>query len=76
MGGFVGALVGMGIPEFEAKLYDVRVKDSGVLVAVHCESSEGISKASDALKAVGAEGIATCLEESLSGSCENSDRAA
>jgi hypothetical protein len=76
VGGFVGALVGMGIPEFEAKLYDVRVKDGGVLVAVHCERSEGISKASDALKAVGAEDLATCLEESLSGSCENSDRAA
>jgi hypothetical protein len=76
VGGFVGALVGMGIPEFEAKLYDVRVKDGGVLVAVHCESSEGISKARDALKAVGAEDIATCLEESLNGSCENRGRAA
>jgi hypothetical protein len=72
VGGFVGALVGMGIPEFEAKLYDVRVKDGGVLVAVHCESFEGISKAKDVLKAVGGEDIATCLEESLSGSCENS----
>jgi hypothetical protein len=76
VGGFVGALVGMGIPEFEAKLYDGRVKDGGVLVAVHCESSEGISKASDALKAVGAEDVATCLEESLNSSCENSDRVA
>jgi hypothetical protein len=76
VGGFVGALVGMGIPEFEAKLYDIRVKDGGVLVAVHCESSEGISKARDALKAAGAEDIATCLEESLSSSCENSGHAA
>jgi hypothetical protein len=74
--GFVGALVGMGIPEFEAKLYDLRVKDGGVLVAVHCESSEGISKARDVLKAAGAEDIATCLEESLSSSCENSGHAA
>jgi hypothetical protein len=76
VGGFVGALVGMGIPEFEAKLYDLRVKDGGVLVAVHCESSEGISKARDVLKAAGAEDIATCLEESLSSSCENSGHAA
>jgi hypothetical protein len=76
VGGFAGALVGMGIPEFEAKLYDLRVKDGGVLVAVHCESFEGISKARDVLKAVGAEDIATCLEESLNSSCENSDRAA
>jgi hypothetical protein len=70
VGGFVGALVGMGIPEFEAKLYDGRVKDGGVLVAVHCESSERISRAKDVLKAEGAEDIATCLEESLA-ACEN-----
>jgi hypothetical protein len=76
VGGFVGALVGMGIPEFEAKLYDVRVKDGGVLVAVHCENSEGISRAKDVLKEVGAEDIATCLEESPSSSCENSGRGA
>jgi hypothetical protein len=76
VGGFVGALVGMGIPEFEAKLYDGRVKDGGVLLAVHCESSEGISKARDVLKAVGGEDIATCLEETLSGSCEDGGRAA
>ena len=76
LAGFVGALLGMGIPEFEAKLYDLRVKDGGVLVAVHCESSEGISKARDVLKAAGAEDIATCLEESLSSSCEDSGRAA
>ena len=76
VGGFVGALLGMGIPEFEAKLYDLRVKDGGILVAVHCESSERISKARDVLKAVGAEDIATCLEESLSGSCEDSGQAA
>jgi hypothetical protein len=76
VGGFAGALVGMGIPEFEAKLYDVRVKDGGVLVAVHSESPEGISKARDVLKAVGAEDIATCLQESISRSCEDSGRAA
>jgi hypothetical protein len=71
VGGFAGALVGMGIPEFEAKLYDGRVKDGGVLVAVHCESSDGISRAKDVLKAEGAEDIATCMEESLSNCCEN-----
>src|ERR1700680_738267 len=76
VGGFIGALVGMGIPEFEAKVYGRRGKDGGVLVAVHCESTEGISKARDVLKAVGAEEIATCLEESLSSSCEDSGRAA
>ena len=54
VGGLVGALVGMGIPEFEAKIYDGRLKDGGVLLAVHCESIEGILKAREVLKAVGA----------------------
>src|SRR5499427_11157136 len=40
LGGVVGALVGMGIPEYEAKRYEGRVKDGGVLLSVHCGSSE------------------------------------
>jgi uncharacterized membrane protein len=31
-GGLIGALVGMGIPEYEAKRYEGRVKDGGILV--------------------------------------------
>jgi hypothetical protein len=76
VGGFVGTLVGMGIPELEAKLYDARVKDGGVLLAVHCKNFDGISKAKDVLRAVGAEDIATCLDESLSRSGEDSGCAA
>jgi hypothetical protein len=75
MGGLVGALVGMGIPEFEAKVYDGRLKDGGVLLAVHCENFEGILKAREVLKAVGAEDVAFS-EESISGSGEDRDHAA
>jgi hypothetical protein len=32
VGGFVGALVGMGVPEYEAKRFEGRVKDGGVLI--------------------------------------------
>ena len=32
-----GALVGMGIPEYEAKRYEGRVKDGGVLLSVHAD---------------------------------------
>ncbi len=71
MGGLVGALVGMGIPEFEAKVYDGRLKDGGVLLAVHCENFEGIMKAREVLKAVGAEDVASS-EESISSSGEDS----
>jgi len=40
VGGLVGALVGMGIPEYEAKRYEGRIKEGGVLLSVHCDTSE------------------------------------
>jgi hypothetical protein len=40
VGGLIGALVGMGIPEYEAKRYEGRVKDGGVLLSVHCDTSD------------------------------------
>jgi hypothetical protein len=45
VGGLVGALVGMGIPEYEAKRYEGRIKDGGVLLSVHCDTSEEITRA-------------------------------
>jgi len=64
VGGLVGALVGMGIPEYEAKRYEGRVKDGGVLLSVHCDTSEEISRAKNTLKETGAEDIASSGEES------------
>ena len=66
VGGLVGALVGMGIPEYEAKRYEGRVNDGGILVSVHCESSEEISRAKDVLKAAGGEDIASSGEKAVS----------
>ena len=62
VGGLVGALVGMGIPEYEAKRYEGRVKDGGVLLSVHCDTSEEIARAKDVLKRTGAEDIASSGE--------------
>jgi heat induced stress protein YflT len=66
VGGLVGALVGLGIPEYEAKRYEGRVKEGGVLLSVHCDTSDEISKAKDILKAAGAEDIASSGEKSVS----------
>jgi hypothetical protein len=66
VGGLVGGLVGAGIPEYEAKRYEGRVKDGGILVSVHCDSSEEVSRAKDVLKATGAEDIASSGEKSVS----------
>ena len=66
LGGLVGALVGMGIPEYEAKRYEGRVKDGGILVSVHCDSSEEVSRAKDILKAAGGDDVASAGEKAVS----------
>jgi len=66
LGGLVGALVGMGIPEYEAKRYEGRVKEGGVLLSVHCDSSEEVSRAKDVLKQTGAEDVSSAGEKRFS----------
>src|SRR6185369_3658796 len=66
VGGITGALVGMGMPEYEAKRYEGRVKDGGVLLSVHCDSSEEVSRAKDLLKETGAEDISSAGEKAVS----------
>jgi hypothetical protein len=73
VGGLVGALVGLGIPEYEAKRYEGRVKDGGILVSIHCDSSEEVSRAKDILKATGAEDISSAGEKSVSSHGGDSD---
>jgi hypothetical protein len=63
VGGIIGALVGMGIPEYEAKRYEGRIRQGGVLLSVHCDSSDWVGRAKDLLKTVGAQDIASAGEE-------------
>lgn len=62
VGGIIGALVGMGLPEYEAKRYEGRVKNGGILLSVHCDTSDQIKRAKDLLKDTGAEDIAAAGE--------------
>jgi hypothetical protein len=64
VGGLIGALVGMGIPEYEAKRYEGRLKNGGVLLSVHCATSDEIKRAKDILKSTGAEDVASSGESS------------
>lgn len=64
VGGMIGALVGMGIPEFEAKRYEGRIKEGGILLSVHCATSEAITRAKELLKETGAEDISSSGEGS------------
>ncbi len=63
IGGLIGALVGVGIPEYEAKRYEGRVRNGGVLLSVHCGTSEEVSLAEDILKDTGAEDISSTGEK-------------
>src|ERR1700677_3270540 len=64
VGGLIGALVGMGIPEYEAKRYEGRIKEGGVLLSVHCDTSDDIKRAKDLLKNTGAEDVSSSGEAS------------
>jgi hypothetical protein len=64
VGGLTGALVGMGIPEYEAKRYEGRVKDGGILLSVHCDSSDWTKKAKEILERTGADDVSSTGEAS------------
>src|SRR6478609_10278109 len=59
VGSLVGALIGMGIPEYEAKRYEGHVKNGGVLLSVHCDTSDEIRRAKEILKRTGAEDVSS-----------------
>jgi hypothetical protein len=74
VGGLVGALVGMGIPEYEAKRYEGRIKEGGVLLSVHCDTSEEITRAKDLLKRTAADDVASTGEEAVGAGSATRDR--
>jgi hypothetical protein len=61
-GGIAGALIGMGIPEYEAKRYEGRVKDGGILLSVHSDNSDWTKRAKEILKQTGAQDISSSAE--------------
>jgi len=61
-GGIAGSLIGLGIPEYEAKRYEGRVKSGGILLSVHCDSSEWEKRAKTQLERTGAEDISATGE--------------
>src|SRR5271170_4028965 len=64
VGGFTGALIGMGIPEFEAKRYEGRLKKGGILLSVHCDTSDEIKRAKQIIEATGGEDVSSTGEAS------------
>jgi hypothetical protein len=64
LGGIAGGLIGLGIPEIEAKRYEGKVKAGNILLSVHTESSEEITRAKDIFTKAGAQDICTTGEAS------------
>jgi len=63
-GGLTGALVGMGIPEYEAKQYDGKIRAGNVLISVHADDSDEVSRAKDIFEREGAKDISSTGEAS------------
>jgi hypothetical protein len=76
VGGITGALIGMGIPEFEAKRYEGRLQKGGILLSVHCDTSDEINRAREVLKATGAEDVSSTGESSVDAKETDRDAAA
>ncbi|HEX6564991.1 MAG TPA: YsnF/AvaK domain-containing protein [Chthoniobacterales bacterium] len=62
VGGLAGALVGLGIPEYEAKRYEGKVKEGGILISVHSENGDETNRAKSIFKEANAHDISTTGE--------------
>jgi len=64
-GGVIGALVGLGIPEFEAKRYDAKIREGNILISVHTEDGKQRDVAKDVFKRNNADDISSASEASV-----------
>ncbi len=64
-GGLTGALIGLGMPELEAKQYDKKIRGGNILLSVHTEDGDERKKAGDIFKRHNASDISTAGEESV-----------
>lgn len=71
VGGITGALVGMGIPDYEAERYEGRIRNGGILIAVHADNADWTSRARRILEQTGGQDVASGGE--LNGNYANTD---
>ncbi|HLK64750.1 MAG TPA: hypothetical protein VKU19_15000 [Bryobacteraceae bacterium] len=70
--GLIGALIGMTIPEYEARRYEGRIRQGGVLMSVHCDNHDWVKRAKDVMMHAGGQKIGTETEKS--GDFGNADK--
>jgi hypothetical protein len=66
VGGIAGTLIGMGIPEYEAKRYEGKIKQGGILLSVHSDNSDEVKLAKKVFKEAQAHDISTAGESDVS----------
>jgi hypothetical protein len=62
IGGLAGALIGLGVPEYEAKRYEGRIRKGGILLSVHCDNDDWAKRAKAILHETGGEDISSASE--------------
>jgi len=65
VGGVAGALIGLGLPEIEAKRYEGKLKQGNVLISVCTDSSDWTARAKRILKQCDASDICVTSLESV-----------
>jgi hypothetical protein len=65
VGGLAGTLIGLGMPEFEAKRYEGKIRGGNVLISVHLENGDEGKRAREIFERAGAEDITTSSEASV-----------
>jgi hypothetical protein len=65
MGGMTGALIGLGIPEYEAKQYESKVRGGNILLCVHVDDTEEAGLVRQIMSEEKAEDISTGSEAAL-----------
>jgi len=72
IGGMAGAFVGFGLPEYQAKRYEGRMRKGGILLSVHADDREWARKGRQVLEHTGAEDVSSTGE--TKGDFANTDR--
>lgn len=63
-GGVAGSLIGFGMPEYEAKQYEAKIRGGNLLLSVHTEDSSERSRAKEIFERHHARDISSSGEES------------
>jgi hypothetical protein len=63
-GGLSGALVGYGIPEYEARRYEGKIRGGNILISVHTDDGDQVSRVKEIFKRHNADDISYTGESS------------